>query len=141
VALDAPVVSGGAPTSGERPEEGPDGATAGETLPRGWRAAVLAVLAVLFLVMGVSQARSDSMTFDEAPDLAGGLAAVVQRDAGITPEHGLLPRVIAGLAALPAREAIGRFKYLPDGEWEAAAEAIERRLSDEIAGLLRKGDA
>jgi len=134
VALDAPVVSGGAPTSGERPEEGPDGATAGETLPRGWRAAVLAVLAVLFLVMGVSQARSDSMTFDEAPDLAGGLAAVVQRDAGITPEHGLLPRVIAGLAALPARPVVPEVDG--SGDWFAFTDELVR--SNAEAGRLEQ---
>lgn len=73
----------------------PSAALHGPTTPRGWRAAVLAVLALVFVGMGVAQARADSLTFDEAPDLAGGLVAVVGHDAGVTPEHGLLPRVLA----------------------------------------------
>lgn len=45
---------------------------------------------------------------------------------------------INDLVKLPVREAIGRFKYVPQGEMEAEAERIDKALASEIADLARK---
>ncbi|HEX7134585.1 MAG TPA: glycosyltransferase family 39 protein [Iamia sp.] len=108
-----------APATGVEAEAGAvdDGPAEGEeqavrpTLPRGWRALVLAGLAVLFLVMGVAQARSDSLTIDESPDIAAGVSEWVHRDARINPEHGLLPHLSVGLLPVLFADPV-----VPEGE-------------------------
>ena len=47
---------------------------------------------------------------------------------------------IDDLVALPARERIGRFKYTPIGEVDAAYEETRRALAKEIADLHQKED-
>ncbi len=85
------------------------------TMPRGWRAGVLGALALLFVVMGLAQARADSMTVDEGPDIAAGLSALEHRDARINPEHGLLVHLSEGLLPLALADPV-----VPEGEsWES----------------------
>ncbi len=74
--------------------------------PRGWRAVALAALAVLFLVLGVVQARADSLTPDEGADLTAGLTALVHRDARMVPEHPVLPKVLVAAPALLGRPVV-----------------------------------
>ena len=45
---------------------------------------------------------------------------------------------INALVKLPAREAIGRFKYTPGDRMQAEYESIARQLSAEINGLIAK---
>jgi V/A-type H+-transporting ATPase subunit A len=45
---------------------------------------------------------------------------------------------INALVKLPAREAIGRFKYTPGDRMQAEYESIARQLSAEIDGLIAK---
>ncbi|MGI6161231.1 MAG: V-type ATP synthase subunit A [Christensenellales bacterium] len=45
---------------------------------------------------------------------------------------------IDALVKLPVREAIGRFKYIPNERVQAEYDTITRRLNEEIEGLIRK---
>jgi V/A-type H+-transporting ATPase subunit A len=44
------------------------------------------------------------------------------------------------IEALPVREAIGRFKYVPEDKAEAEFEAVSEKLKMEIAGVLKGGE-
>jgi V/A-type H+-transporting ATPase subunit A len=51
---------------------------------------------------------------------------------------------IGEIVRLPVREAIGRFKYLPNDQIRPGREAVERQLHAEIAALvkaLEEGDS
>lgn len=89
----------------------------GRTLPRGWRAGVLGVLALLVVVLAVLQARGDSLTVDEGPDLAAGVSALVHRDLRVTPEHGVLPHIVAGLPALAGGPVVPKGEGWESGDW------------------------
>jgi len=47
---------------------------------------------------------------------------------------------IEAIAALPARESIGRFKYIPEESTAAEYEAVNVKLKTEIAELLKGGE-
>lgn len=80
---------------------------------RGLRLLVLVVLCTQFAVLGMVQAWSDSITFDESPDLSIGLTALVHRDLRLVPEHPPFAPALAALATLFARPAV------PHGEaWD-----------------------
>lgn len=85
------------------PETGAVEHPASPSAPRWVRAVVLGLLCTQFVVLGVLQAWSDSLTFDEAPDLTVGLNALVHRDARMVPEHPPLPLLIAAIPALAAK--------------------------------------
>ncbi|MDQ2754401.1 MAG: glycosyltransferase family 39 protein [Actinomycetota bacterium] len=61
--------------------------------------AVLAVLGAAFLGLGLRQAWSDSLTYDEPTYISSGLVAVVAHDLSLNPEH---PPLYKALAVLPA---------------------------------------
>lgn len=67
------------------------------------RVVVLGVLCAQFAVLALLQAWSDGLTFDETPDLAVGLNALVHRDLRLVPEHPPLPLVLSALPALAAK--------------------------------------
>lgn len=69
---------------------------------RSVRRAVLVVLCAQFAVLGLIQAGSDGLTFDEAPDLAVGLTGLVHRDLRMVPEHPPLPLLLSAAPALAA---------------------------------------
>src|SRR5215831_2670047 len=78
---------------------------------------VLIPFAVLFLVVGVVEARRDSATVDEAIDLASGVSGIVHRDVGLTPEHGLLTKFPPALAALLAHPIVPDGPGYKKGDW------------------------
>lgn len=90
--------------------------------------------AVLFVVLSVLQARADSITVDEGPDLAAGVSALVHRDLRITPEHGILPHVVAALPALRADPVVPEGVSWRSGDWFAYTDDFVR--ANDEAGRL-----
>jgi len=78
----------------------------------------LAVLAAQFLVLGLTQAWQDSLTYDEPITMAAGWTGLERRDLRINFEHPPLPKL---LAAVP----VASMNPLPlaqhDANWERAA--------------------
>src|SRR5690606_16014437 len=73
--------------------DAPEQATRVAAEPRRARLAhrvVLAVLLVQFVAVGLWQARHDSLTVDEAVDVASGVTSLVRHDLRMNPEHGPL---------------------------------------------------
>ena len=75
---------------------------------RAVRIGLLVLLCVQFAVLGMIQAWSDSLTFDESPDLSIGLTALVHRDLRLVPEHPALGPTLAALPALLAGPDVPR---------------------------------
>jgi Dolichyl-phosphate-mannose-protein mannosyltransferase len=100
--------------------------------PRGWRAVVLGLLAVLFVGLGLYQADRDSLTLDEGVDLSAGLTALVHHDAGVLPEHPLLPKVLNAAPALLADPIV------PDGEARRTGDSFGQ--SDELVSANLAAD-
>lgn len=93
--------------------DAPEQATRVAAEPRRARLAhrvVLAVLLVQFVAVGLWQARHDSLTVDEAVDVASGVTSLVRHDLRMNPEHGPLPKVLAALPTLLADPIV------PDGD-------------------------
>jgi hypothetical protein len=68
--------------------------------------AVLVLVAAGFLALGLSEAWSDSPTFDEPVYVAAGIAAVLHHDVTFNDEHLPLPKVLAVLPVLLAHPVI-----------------------------------
>jgi hypothetical protein len=62
--------------------------------------ALLVPVAVMFIVLGLHQAWTDSPTFDEPVYVASGLAEVLHHDVTLNDEHPPLPKVLAVLPVL-----------------------------------------
>ncbi len=67
---------------------------------------VLALLAAQFLVVGLYEAWNDSPTFDEGFYVAGGVTALTQHQLRLTPEHGVIPKVLGAIPALLAQPVV-----------------------------------
>ena len=80
---------------------------------RDWPAALLAVVAVGFVVLGLYEAWSDAPTFDEPVYVASGLAGILHHDVSLNDEHPPLPKLLAALPALFAHPVIPS-----DGDWD-----------------------
>jgi hypothetical protein len=76
------------------------------TAPRFVRWIVLALCAALFLGFGLSEAWTDSPTFDEPVYVAAGLQAVLNHDLVMNAEHPPLPKVVAILPVLLVRPVV-----------------------------------
>lgn len=99
------------PAAFHRPQLG------GPWLPAGWRAVVLAALALLFLGSGLYQAAHDSPTVDEGVDVSSGVTGLVRHDLRLSPEHPILPKVLASLPALFAHPIVPETKAYRNGDW------------------------
>jgi 4-amino-4-deoxy-L-arabinose transferase-like glycosyltransferase len=80
---------------------------------RDWPAALLAVVAVGFVVLGLYEAWSDAPTFDEPVYVASGLAGILHHDVSLNDEHPPLPKLLAALPVLFVHPVIP-----PDGNWD-----------------------
>jgi hypothetical protein len=78
---------------------------------------LLAVLALQFTTIALTEARRDSATVDEAVDVASGVTTVVRRDFRMNPEHGPLPKVLSALPALFARPIVPDDDTYRSGAW------------------------
>lgn len=67
---------------------------------------ILVALSAQFLIFGLIEAWRDAPTFDEGFYVSGGVTALTRHQLRLTPEHGIIPKVMAGLPALAARPAI-----------------------------------
>lgn len=96
----------------------------------------LALLCVQFTVLGLLQARRDSLTVDEAVDLTAGLVAVEERDLRMNPEHALLHHVVpAVLPALLSDPVIPHTAAYRSGDWfDFTADVVS---ANEERGRLR----
>ena len=114
--------------------------TACRAVRRGWMSRLpllgLVLLAAGFLGLGLTEAWSDSPTFDEPVYVAAGLAGVLHHDVTFNDEHPPLPKVLAVLPVLLTHPVIP-----PDGRWSGndersyGARFIAAQLS---AGTLRR---
>jgi hypothetical protein len=105
------------------------------TVPRWARLAVVAV-AIVFVVAGLRQAASDSPTVDEGVDLAGGLSHLVHHDLRMSPEHPILPKVLAALPALAADPIVPRGESWREGDWFGHTDAT--LAANDRAGRLHR---
>jgi hypothetical protein len=80
-------------------------------------AVLLAVVALLYLGVGLWQAGHDTVTVDEAVDVSSGVATVVRHDLRLNPEHPPLPKVLSALPALVARPVVPDTPAWRDGDW------------------------
>ena len=80
--------------------------------------AALLTFVLVFLVVGLVEARRDAPTVDEAVDMTAGLVAVQNHDLRMNPEHGLLHHVLPGvLPVLFADPLLPRTPAYADGDW------------------------
>ncbi len=77
---------------------------------------LLVALAAQFLVFGLIEAWNDSPTFDEGFYLSSGVTALTQHQLRLTPEHGVLPKVLAAIPALFAAPVIPKGKSWQQGD-------------------------
>ena len=85
--------------------------------------AVLITAAAAFLALGLTEAWSDSPTFDEPVYVAAGLAAVLHHDLTFNDEHPPVPKVLAALPVLlahPVVPANGRWAGNDEQAYSAA---------------------
>jgi 4-amino-4-deoxy-L-arabinose transferase-like glycosyltransferase len=97
---------------------------------------VVAVVAAGFMSLGVSEAWSDSPTYDEPVYVAAGLAAVLHHDVSFNDEHPPLPKILAVLPVLLVHPAVPG-----NGSWSANDEQAysPRFVRAQIAhGSLRR---
>ena len=78
---------------------------------------LLILLAAQFATIGFIEASRDSVTVDEAVDVASGITIVARHDFRMNPEHGPLPKVLAALPALFANPVIPNDETYRDGAW------------------------
>ena len=98
--------------------------------------AVLILVAAGFLALGLSEAWSDSPTFDEPVYVAAGVAAVLHHDVTFNDEHPPLPKVLAALPVLVAHPVIPRNgRWSGNDEQSYSARFVSAQLS---AGTLRR---
>lgn len=79
--------------------------------------ALLGLLVVQFLAVGLWQAKHDSLTVDEAVDVASGVTSVVRHDLRMNPEHGPLPKALAALPALLANPIVPESATYDSAAW------------------------
>src|SRR5690606_30585183 len=75
----------------------------------------VALLAVVFTISGLRQAWADSPTVDEGVDLASGLTYWVHGDLRMSPEHPVLPKLLATAPALAAGPVVPKGSHWVDG--------------------------
>ena len=116
--VDEAIVDLGAPLLIEPDEPGDAGPVQPEArVPAPWRWAILAVVAVLFLAVGLVQADRDAPTVDEGVDVSSGVAALVEHDLRMVPEHPFLPKAVAALPALLAHPIVPETEAWRKGDW------------------------
>lgn len=81
------------------------------------RRLLLVLLSVQFVGLGLLQAWTDSLTFDESPDIGIGLSALVHRDLRLIPEHPPLAPVLAALPALAAEPVVPKGAAWIENRW------------------------
>lgn len=86
-------------------------------IPAQIRWIVLGVLTLLFVGIGIQQARLDAPAVDEGVDVSSGVAALVHRDLRMVPEHPALPKAVAALPALLADPVVPESETWEEGEW------------------------
>jgi len=92
--------------------------------------ALLAIAAVGFLALGLSEARSDSPTYDEPVYVAAGVAAVLHHDLAFNAEHPPLPKALAALPVLAARPVVPATGSCADyNERTCSAQFVQAQLS------------
>jgi hypothetical protein len=97
--------------------------------------ALLVVAAVGFLALGLSEAHSDSPTYDEPVYVAAGVAAVLHHDLAFNSEHPPLPKVLAALPVLLAHPVVPATESCADdSERICSAQFVRAQVS---AGRLR----
>jgi hypothetical protein len=97
--------------------------------------ALLAVASVAFLALGLSEARTDSATYDEPVYVASGLAAVLHHDLAFNAEHPPLPKALAALPVLAAHPVVPPTGSCADyNERTCSAQFVQAQVS---AGRLR----
>jgi 4-amino-4-deoxy-L-arabinose transferase-like glycosyltransferase len=85
-----------------------------ETLSRRLPLAILMIAAACFLGLGLSEAHTDSPTYDEPVYVSAGLAAILHQDLEYNAEHPPLPKAIAALPVLLAHPVVP-----PNGGWNS----------------------
>ena len=78
---------------------------------------MLLPLALVFAVMGLVEAWRDSPTVDESIDIASGVTSLVRHDLGLTPEHGVLTKVLPALPALAGQPIVPDGPAYQSGDW------------------------
>lgn len=81
------------------------------------RWATLAVLSVGFLAVGLHQAARDAPTVDEGVDVSSGVAALVEHDLRMVPEHPVLPKALAAVPTLLADPIVPKTAAWDEGDW------------------------
>jgi hypothetical protein len=99
-------------------------------------ALVLLPLAILFLATGLIEAWRDSPTVDETVDIAAGVTGLVRHDLRLTPEHGVLTRVLPALPALFAQPIVPDGPGYQSGDWFDHTDEFVR--TNETAGRLHR---
>jgi 4-amino-4-deoxy-L-arabinose transferase-like glycosyltransferase len=85
-----------------------------ETLLRRLPLAILMIAAACFLGLGLSEAHTDSPTYDEPVYVSAGLAAILHHDLAYNAEHPPLPKAIAAVPVLFAHPVLP-----PNGAWNS----------------------
>jgi Dolichyl-phosphate-mannose-protein mannosyltransferase len=92
--------------------------------------ALLAIAAVGFLALGLSEARSDSPTYDEPVYVASGIAAVLHQDLAFNAEHPPLPKALAALPVLAVHPAVpATASCADDNERTCSAQFVQAQSS------------
>ncbi|HEY9484338.1 MAG TPA: glycosyltransferase family 39 protein [Micromonosporaceae bacterium] len=92
--------------------------------------ALLAIAAVGFLALGLSEARSDSPTYDEPVYVAAGIAAVLHHDLAFNAEHPPLPKALAALPVLAVHPAVpATASCADDNERTCSAQFVQAQSS------------
>ena len=92
--------------------------------------ALLAVAAVGFLALGLSEARSDSPTYDEPVYVASSIAAVLHHDLAFNAEHPPLPKALAALPVLAVHPAVpATASCADDNERTCSAQFVQAQSS------------
>jgi hypothetical protein len=97
--------------------------------------ALLAIAAVGFVILGLSEARSDAPTYDEPVYVAAGVAAVLHHDLAFNAEHPPLPKALAALPVLLAHPVVPPTgSCADDNERICSAQFVQAQVA---AGRLR----
>ncbi|MEY2434896.1 MAG: hypothetical protein QOC92_4621 [Acidimicrobiaceae bacterium] len=78
---------------------------------------MLVPLAIVFAVLGLVEAWRDSPTVDESIDIASGVTGLVRHDLGLTPEHGVLTKILPALPALAGQPVVPDGPGYQSGDW------------------------
>ncbi len=98
--------------------------------------ALLAIAAVGFLALGLSEARSDSPTYDEPVYVASGIAAVLHHDLAFNAEHPPLPKALAALPVLAVHPAVpATASCADDNERTCSAQFVQAQSADRLRDI------